>query len=326
MGKYRVFVTRKIPKTGIDLLLEECEEVIVRSSEEAPTKRELIDGVKGRQALLSLLTDEVDCDVVEAGDELKIIANYAVGHNNIDVSAATRKGIMVTNTPGVLTETTADLAWTLLMGIARRLVEADSYARSGSFRRWEPTLLLGSDVFGKTLGIIGLGRIGRAMAARAAGFGMRVMYTDTVRADPDVEKTLAAEYTNLQDLLRTSDFVTLHTPLTPETHHLIGPNELGMMKPSSYLINTSRGPVVDENALTEALEKGKIAGAALDVFEEEPNIHPRLMKLSNVIITPHIGSGSVETRSKMANMAAGNIIAAMRGERPPNLVNPDVLG
>jgi len=326
MSVYRVFITRKIPITGIDRLRAEGCDVLVRESPEIPTGDELVGCVRGREAILSLLTDPVDSSVIEAGEDLKIIANYAVGYDNIDVAAATERGIIVTNTPGVLTDTTADMAWTLLMATARRVVEADGYTRAGKFKRWEATLLLGSDVYGKTLGVIGLGRIGRAVARRSLGFGMRVLYHSRNRVEPEVEGELGAEYVDLETLLRESDFVSIHTPLTPETGHLIGGRELDMMKSTSYLINTSRGPVVEERALADALASGSIAGAGLDVYEEEPQVYPGLLELDNVVLSPHIGSASVETRSRMSVMAADNIIAAMRGEKPPNIVNPEVLG
>jgi len=325
MKEWSVYVTRSIPERGLDLLRRECSQVEIRASDEIPTRAELIQGVGGRDALLSLLTDPVDSGVISAGRRLRIIANYAVGYDNIDLPAATSRGIMVTNTPGVLTETTADMAWALLMSAARRIVEADKFVREGRFRGWAPKLLLGSDVQGKTLGIIGLGRIGRAVAARAKGFRMKVVYYDVRRAEPDVEREIGAGYVDLETLLRTSDYISLHTQLTPETTHLIGPKELRMMKPSACLINTSRGPVVDEKALAKALQAGTIAGAGLDVFEREPLVSPDLLALPNVVLAPHIASASVETRTKMAMMAAQNIIAAARGERPPNLVNPEVL-
>jgi glyoxylate reductase len=326
MKDFSVFITRRIPRAGIDMLRRECSEVVVRESEETPTGEELASGVEEREALLCLLTDPVDSRVIERGGKLRIIANYAVGHDNIDVKAATARGIIVTNTPGVLTQSTADLTWSLLMAVARRIVEADSYVRAGKFRRWEPTLLLGSDVHGKTLGIVGLGRIGQAVAARGRGFGMEILYHSRNRVDREVEESLGARYVDLPTLLVESDFVSLHTPLTPETRHLIGREQLARMKPSAYLINTSRGPVVDEEALADALDMGTISGAGLDVYEKEPQISPGLMKARNVVLAPHIGSGSVETRDRMARMAAENIISAMQGRVPPNIVNPEVLG
>jgi glyoxylate reductase len=325
MVGYSVFVTRDIPEDGLDLLRAEGCEVTVRSSLEIPTSDDLIEGIRGNEALLCLLTDQVDSEVIGAGQNLKVIANYAVGFNNIDVSAATNRGIIVTNTPGVLTDTTAEMAWALMMAAARRIVEADRYSRAGSFKRWESNLLLGSDVHGKTLGVIGLGRIGMAFAKRSLGFDMRLLYHNRKRVESEVEEELGAEYVDLETLLRESDFVSIHTPLTHETRHMIGPRELQLMKDTAYLVNTSRGPVIDEEALADALESGIIAGAGLDVYEREPEINPRLLELDNVVLAPHIGSGSVETRTKMSVMAAENIIAAMRGERPPNIVNPEVL-
>lgn len=325
MDKFRVYVTRKIPEAGLRLLDDECEEVFVRESEEVVTREELIEGIPGYDGLLCLLTDEIDNEVLEAGTDLRVVANYAVGYDNIDLDAASRLGVMVTNTPGVLTDTTADMAWTLLMSCARRVVEADRFVRSGDFKRWEPKLLLGYDVNGKTLGIIGFGRIGRTLARRAKGFNMRVVYYDVERASEEVEQELGAQYVEFDSLIGSSDFISLHTPLTDQTHHLISRPQLEAMKPSAILINTSRGPVIDEEALADALEVGGITAAGLDVFEEEPKVNPRLLELSNVVLTPHIGSASIETRGRMAEMAAKNIIAAKRGERPPNLVNPDVL-
>jgi len=326
MGSIKVYVTRRIPEIGIGMLEKEGFEVSVRRSVEIPTKKELLVAAADSNALLCLLTDQVDSKIIEAARNLTVISNYAVGYDNIDVAAATKRGIMVTNTPGVLTETTADMAWALLMALARRVVEGDAYTRKGLFKRWEPRLLLGCDVHGKTLGIIGLGRIGRAVASRAKGFKMKVVYTSRHRAPPEVEEELQAEYVDLPALLEVSDFISIHTPLTPETHHMIGAREIEMMKPSCYLVNTSRGPVVDEQALAKALVEGRIAGAALDVFEHEPKVTPELMKLANVVLTPHLGSASVETRGKMSEMAARNIIDALQGRRPPNLVNPEVLG
>ena len=324
MLPFTVYVTRPIPAEGIDLLRQSIQTVVVRDEEDPPTKEELLHRISGVDALLCLLTDTIDSEAIEAGRRLRVIANYAVGYDNIDVAAATRKGIMVTNTPGVLTETTADMAWCLLMAVARRVVEADSYVRRGQFRRWEPMLLLGSDVYGKTLGIVGMGRIGRAVARRARGFGMKILYYSRRRAY-EVEKETGARYVDLPMLLKNADFVTLHTPLTAATRHMIGRKELEMMKPTSYLINTSRGAVIDEAALVKALEEGLIAGAALDVYENEPKLSEGLAELSNVVLTPHIGSASRETRTRMALMAAENIVSALSGERPPNLVNPEAL-
>jgi glyoxylate reductase len=325
MKRFKVFVTRKILEEGLNMLRERYD-VEVSDYDGVIPREMLLEKVMGVDALLSLLTDNIDAEVMDAaGPNLKIIANYAVGYNNIDVEEATKRGIMVTNTPGVLTETTADFAWTLLMAIARRIVEADKFVREGKFRGWEPMLLLGTDVFGATLGIVGFGRIGQAMARRALGFNMRVLYYDNSRVDEQLEKELKATFVDLPTLLKESDFVTLHVPLTKQTHHLIGEKELKMMKKDAYLINTARGPVVDEKALVKALKEGWIKGAALDVFENEPEIEPELLKLDNVVLAPHIASASYATRSKMSVMVAENIIKALSGEVPPNLVNPEVL-
>lgn len=325
MKRFKVFVTRKILEEGLNMLRERYD-VEVSDYDGIIPREMLLEKVKGVDALVSLLTDNIDAEVMDAaGPNLKIIANYAVGYNNIDVEEATKRGIMVTNTPGVLTETTADFAWTLLMAIARRIVEADKFVREGKFRGWEPMLLLGTDVFGATLGIVGFGRIGQAMARRALGFNMRVLYYDNSRVDEQLEKELKATFVDLPTLLKESDFVTLHVPLTKQTHHLIGEKELKMMKKDAYLINTARGPVVDEKALVKALKEGWIKGAALDVFENEPEIEPELLKLDNVVLAPHIASASYATRSKMSVMVAENIIKALSGEVPPNLVNPEVL-
>ena len=315
----RVYVSRPIPEPGLELLRASCE-VEVKPTDDLVPREELLEKVKGRDALLCLLTETIDREVIEAGSDLKIIANYAVGYNNIEVETATKSGIWVSNTPGVLTDTTADMAWALMFAVSRRIVEADKFLRAGKYNGWSATMLLGGDVSGKTLGIIGVGRIGAAVARRAVGFNMRIIYAD-VRRNPELEREIGAEHVNMDTLFRESDFVSVHVPLMPETIHLVGIRSLGMMKPTAYLINTSRGPVVNEAALAEALRDGVIAGAGLDVFEDEPEVHPRLLELDNVVITPHIASGSVETRSKMAIMAAENILAALDGKTPPNAVN-----
>ncbi|MEI6158034.1 MAG: D-glycerate dehydrogenase, partial [Atribacterota bacterium] len=276
--------------------------------------------------ILPLLTDTIDSEIMDAaGNSLKIIANYAVGYNNIDVYAATQRGIMVTNTPGVLTETTADLAWALLMCCSRRINESERYLRTGKFRGWEPLLFLGTDVHGATLGLVGFGRIAKAMARRASGFDMRVRYYDMNRVGQEEEEKYHVEYQSLGALLRESDFVSLHIPLTKETHHFIGEKELKQMKKEAYLINTARGPIVDEKVLVRALQEGWIRGAGLDVFEQEPAVEADLLRMENVVVVPHIGSASYATRTKMATMAAENLIKALEGTIPPNLVNPEVL-
>jgi len=321
---WNIFVTRMIPQPGIDILQKQCERVDINPEDRVLSKEELIDGVKGRDGVLCLLTDTIDEDVFEAARGVRIFANHAVGFNNIDVEAATRHGIMVTNTPGVLTDATADLTWALILAVARRIVESDSYARAGKYKGWGPLLLLGESVAGATLGIVGAGRIGTAVVERSAGFKMNILYADTGRNEA-LEKNWKAKRVDLEKLLKESDFVTLHVPLLPETTHLIGSRELGLMKKSGFLINTCRGPVVDEKALVEALRTGQIAGAGLDVYENEPLLESGLADLDNAVLLPHIGSATVKARTKMAVMAAENLIAGLKGKRPHNLVNPDVL-
>jgi glyoxylate reductase len=293
---------------------------------DAPLPRsELVRRLQGRQGLVCVISDSIDAELLAACPDLKVAANVAVGFNNIDVAAATKRGVVITNTPDVLTETTADFAWTLLMATARRLVEADRYVREGKFKQWENLTLLGGDIHGKTLGVVGFGRIGRAMARRAQGFGMRVLYQDAVAADAATERDLRATRVDIATILREADFVTLHTPLLPETRHLINAQSLKTMKKTAYLINASRGPVVDEAALAQALKEGWIAGAGLDVFEEEPKVHPNLLGLPNVVLSPHIGSGSLDTRLRMANLAVENCLAVLEGKAPPTPINPEAL-
>lgn len=282
--------------------------------------------LKEADAVISMLSDPIDKEVIEAGKNLKVIANYAVGYNNIDIEAATKSGIAVVNTPDVLTEASADLAWALLLAVSRRVVEGDTMTRAGKFRGWAPELLLGVPVYGQTLGIIGAGRIGQAVARRAKGFGMRVLYHNRKRLPEAIENDLGMSYAALDDLLAESDFVSLHCPLTPETKHLIGPRELGLMKQTAVLINTARGPVVDEEALLQALRKKTIFGAGLDVYEKEPLLTPGLADLPNVVLTPHIGSADTRTRLAMVDMVLNDIIAVLNNERPQNLVNPEVWG
>ena len=326
MTKPRIFVTRRIPQEGLEIL-KRCCQVEVSDYDGVIPRSLLLEKVKDTDGLLVLLTDMIDKKViVAAGKKLRVISNYAVGYNNIDVVEATKRGIMVTNTPGVLTETTADLAWALLMCIGRRIVEGDKLVRAGKFRGWEPMLLLGTDIHESTLGLIGFGRIGQAMARRAKGFNLKVIYYDREPVPPIIEKELGASYVSFDELLRKSDFISVHVPLTEETFHLISQEEFSMMKKESYLINTARGPIIDEKALIKALKGGVIRGAALDVFENEPAIEQELMNMDNVVIVPHIGSASYRTRTKMAIMAAKNLISALRGERPEFLVNPEVLG
>lgn len=319
-----VFVTRRIPEPGLDLLRTACD-VVVNEEDRVLSKAEIIDGVKGKDALLCLLTDEIDAEVLDSNPGLKVVANYAVGYNNIDVEAATRRKIPVTNTPGVLTETTADFAWALLMSAARRVVESDRFTRAGLFKGWAPMLFLGCDVYAKTLGIVGFGRIGEAVSRRALGFSMEVLYYDDRRRDPDEEERLGVSYVPFAELLRRSDFISIHVPLLDSTRHMFGEAEFRAMKKTAILINTSRGPVIDERALVAALKAMQIAGAGLDVYEDEPRLGPGLAELDNVVLAPHIASATVETRTRMAVMAAENVLAAIRGEVPPNIVNREVF-
>jgi glyoxylate reductase len=321
---WNVYVTRRIPESGLDILRRVCGTVDIYEGEAPLPRDELLRAVRGRHGILCLLSDRIDAEVMDAaGPQLRGIANYAVGYDNVDVAEATRRRIPVSNTPGVLTETTADLAWSLLMSAARRIAESDRFVRSGKWQGWGPMQMLGVDVYGKTLGLVGAGRIGQAMARRAIGFDMRVLYHDVSRCEA-IEKS-GARMVTLDDLLRESDFVSLHVPLTLQTRHMIGRRELRMMKKTAVLVNTSRGAVVDETALVAALRDGVIFAAGLDVYEDEPRLKPGLAELDNVVLAPHIGSGSRETRQKMAEMAAENLAAMLQGKRPPNCVNPDAL-
>lgn len=306
-------------------ILEAKFEVEYWAPPERISRAELLKRVANKDALVVLLTERVDEELLAAAPRLRVASTVSVGYDNIDVAACTRRKVVATNTPGVLDDTTADFAWALLMAIARRVVEGDAWTRTGTWPGWDLDQMLGGDVWGKTLGVIGFGRIGRGVARRALGFGMRVLYYNTSRVDAAVERELHAEFADLDRLLRESDFVTLHVPLTPETRHLISKEALGKMKPTAYLVNTARGPVVDEAALVEALEQKRIAGAALDVYEHEPKVHPGLIPRRDVILAPHLGSASVETRTKMAVMAATNAVALFEGKRPPNALNPEVL-
>ncbi len=319
-----VLISKHIYQEAVDHL-EGLTDVDYHDSDVSLAAKDLRARLEGKRGLVCQLTDRVDAGLMDAADTLRVVSNVAVGFDNIDVAAATRRGIMVTNTPGVLTQTTADLAFALILGAGRRLGEAERYLRAGRFQQWRIDLLTGWDVWGATLGIFGLGRIGQAVARRARGFDMRVLYYDPFRQSKAVERDLGAEYVSKDEVLRRSDFVTLHCALTSETHHLIGDAELSLMKPTAVLVNTSRGPVVDEGALADALARNRIAAAGLDVFEREPKVHPRLMELENALILPHIASASVATRTRMCCMAAENMVAGLSGERPPNIVNPEVL-
>lgn len=321
----KVLVTRKVFDEALNLLNKHCD--IETNQRDIPfTPVQLAKKLQGKAGVVTLLTDIIDERLLAQCPDLKIVSNVAVGFNNIDVKACTRRGVMATNTPGVLDDTTTDFTWCLLLATARRLVESDKFFRTGKWMGWGLMQFLGHDVHGKTLGIVGLGRIGKGVAKRAKGFDMRVIYTDVQRADESTERDYAVMYVDKRTLLRESDFVSLHVPLAPETTHYISHAELALMKKTAILINASRGPVVDEKALVKALKEGKIAGAGLDVYEKEPKCERALMGMKNVVLAPHIASASVETRTKMAMVAAQNCVAGLTGQRPPNLLNPEVLG
>jgi glyoxylate reductase len=324
MGRPKVLITHPLFEGPRALLAQHCDGDYWEGPDRPP-RADVLRQLADKDALIALLTERIDDELLDAAPGLRIVANVAVGYDNVDITACTRRKVVVTNTPGVLDETTADLVWALLMTVARRIVEADTMARSGQWHGWNFDQMCGADVWGKTLGIVGLGRIGRAVARRARGFGMRIVYSSRHRATAEIERELHAEYLPFDDVLAQADFVSLHVPLTPETRGLIGPAELAKMKPTAFLINTTRGPVVQEAALADALAAKTIAGAGLDVFEREPLITDGLRR-PNVVLTPHIGSGTVETRSKMATMAAENVIAFFAGLCPPNILNPEVLG
>jgi glyoxylate reductase len=319
-----LFISRRLPQEALDLARARAT-VRLNEPDRRLERAELAARLGDVEALVCLLTDTIDDSVLAQAPRLRVVANVAVGFDNIDVTTATRRKIVVTNTPGVLTETTADFTWALLLATARRVAEADAYTRAGRFTEWGLLLLLGGDVHGRTLGILGLGRIGQAVARRARGFDMRLLYHDAVR-NRAAEAELGVEYVEKARLLAEADFVTLHVNLSPDTRHYIGEAELRQMKPTAYLINAARGPVVDEAALVRALEEGWIAGAGLDVYEEEPRVHPGLLKCPTAVLAPHIASASRETRTRMALMAVENCLAVLDGRRPANPVNPEVLG
>jgi glyoxylate reductase len=323
MARPRVFVTHSLFDEARRILSATCDAEYWNGSDR-PSREELLRKMKDKEGLICLLTEKVNDELLRAAPKLRIAANVAVGFDNIDVDACTKRGVVATNTPGVLDETTADFAWLLMMAVARRLGEGEQLARSGNWKGWNLDQLCGADVWGKTLGLVGFGRIGRALARRAVGFQMKVIYTDAVRAPEDVEKSLNAEFRDMNTLLAESDFISLHVPLLPETRGLFDSPKFYRMKPSAFLINTSRGAVVEESALVAALDARKIAGAALDVYEQEPFIHPGL-KRANVVLAPHLASASLETRTKMAVMAANNVVAIFSGQMPPNMLNPAVL-
>lgn len=321
-----IYVTREIPEGGLKLLREKFGKFEMNEEDRVLTREELLEKVRGRDGVLCLLTDKIDAAVFDAaGSQCKIFSNYAVGFNNIDVEEASRRGLIITNTPGVLTDATADLAITLLFAAARRIVEADAFTRAGKFKGWGPLLMVGQDVTGKTLGIVGAGRIGANVALKMAkGFGMKILYADKF-GNPELEKEVGAEKVELETLLKQSDFISIHVNLTPETAHMIGEPQFAMMKSNCVFINTSRGPVVDEKALVQALKERKIFAAGLDVFENEPALAPGLSELPNVVIPPHIASATFWTRTRMAEMAAKNLIDALEGRMPEFCVNKDHL-
>ncbi len=323
MAKPRVYSSHQLFEEARKILDATCD-VEYWAQADRPPREEVLRRVKDKEGLVCLLTERVDEGMLRAAPKLRIAANVAVGFDNIDLAACTKRGVVATNTPGVLDETTADFAWTLMMAVARRLSEGEQLARSGNWKGWNLDQLCGADVWGKTLGIVGFGRIGRAVARRALGFNMKVIYTDAVRAPEEAEKPVNATFQDMNTLLAESDFISLHVPLLAETRGLFDAPKFFRMKPTAFLINTSRGQVVDEAALVAALESKKIAGAALDVYENEPFIHPGL-KRPNVVLAPHLASASLETRTKMAVMSANNVVSLFQGQMPPNMLNPSVL-
>jgi glyoxylate reductase len=323
---YRVYVTsNEVPEEALDMV-RKVAEVKINENYGTPSKETLLREVVDIDGLFCNITEKVDAQLLEAGKKLKIVASMSVGFDHIDLEAATKRGILATHTPGVLTEAVADETFGLMLAVARRLVEADAYVREGSWKlKWSPMLLVGRDVYGKTLGIYGLGRIGIAVAKRAKGFGMKIIYYDAFRNE-EAEKTLGIEFKPKEDVIREADYLSVHVPLLPETKNSISTKELKMMKRTAFLINTARGGVVDEKALIDALRAGTIAGAALDVFEKEPvDIDNPLLKMKNVVVEPHLASGSIESRTAMAVLAAQNLVAGLTGEVPPNLINKQVL-
>jgi glyoxylate reductase len=319
-----ILVTRRLPQEALDRIEARCD-MTLYDGEGAMPRSQLLTEVAGKAGAITLLTDRVDDEFLDtAGPQLKIVANFAVGFDNIDVDACTRRGVLASNTPEVLTETTADTAFALMMAAARRIAEGDRFLRSRAPWIWGPLMMLGQDLHHQTLGVVGFGRIGQALARRARGFTMRVLYHDMYRPPAGVEQELGAEYRDLEDLLRESDFVSLHTNLTAQTHHLINAERLAIMKPTAVLVNTSRGPIIDEQALAQALHEGQIFAAGIDVFEREPVVHPDLLSCENAVLIPHLGSATEDTRLAMADLAADNVHAALEGRRPPTLLNPEV--
>lgn len=322
--KPKVLVTGRLPESIISRLSEHCE--IEANREDRPMEMDaILAAISDKDGLLSMITDRVDDELMGRAPKLRIISQMAVGFNNIDVAAATRRGLPVTNTPGVLTDATAEVAFALILAVARRVVEGDRMVREGRFRHWAPFLFLGSQVSGKTLGIIGMGRIGKAVAKRAAGFDMKIIYHNPKRLDAVQEQQCGAQYMGLEELLSEADFISLHVPLTEKTMHLIGRKELAMMKNTAFIINTARGPVINEKDLVEALRERVIAGAGIDVYENEPALAPGLIDLENAVLLPHVGSGTLETRMKMAEMAVESLLIGLSGKVPPRMVNPEVF-
>ncbi len=314
-----ITVTNIFPQAALDKLAPECD-LKTNESGVSSTAKELGRAVSESDAVISYLTDKIGRDIIDQSSKLKVIANYGAGFNNIDVKCASERGIWVTNTPNVLHETTADLTWAMILGAARRIVPADRFTREGLFKGWSAKMFLGGDVYGKTLGVIGCGEIGRSVARRASGFNMRVLYHQRNRLQQEEEKQLNAEFVSLGKLLRESDFVTLHVPLTEETEYMIGNDEIALMKKTAYLIHTARGKVIDDYALVAALKEGRLAGAALDVYEEEPVLTEGMTELDNLLLLPHIGSASFETRDRMALLVADNVLDALAGKTPRTLV------
>lgn len=320
-----VLISKHVYQEAVDYLADRVR-LDYHNSDESLLADDLRARLAGKDGVVCQLTDRIDSSLMDAVPTVRVVSNVAVGFDNIDIPAATERGVIVTNTPGILTNTTADLAFTLILAAGRRLGEAERYVRAGRYKQWRIDLLTGWDIWGSTLGVFGMGRIGQAVARRGRGFNMRVLYHDLFRHHEQVERELGVEYASKDEVLARADFITLHCALTPKTRHFIGEAELQLMKSSAVLVNTSRGPVVDEAALADALESGTIAAAGLDVFEHEPSVHPKLLALENAVIVPHIASASIRTRSRMCLMAAENLMAGLTGQRPPDIVNPDVLG
>lgn len=325
MPKLKVYVTREIPERGLNLIKKHFD-TEVWPEYAPPPKKIIIEKARNVDALVPLLSDKIDAEVFDAAPKLKMVAQLAVGFDNIDLKEATKRGIYVSNTPEVLTDSTADFAWALILAVARRVVEGDRYVRAGKWKvGWHPSMMQGRDVYGATIGVVGAGRIGYAVAKRATGFGMKILFYDVIPR-PEMERDFGAKRVDMETLLKESDFVSVHVPLMKETHHLINAERLRLMKKTAYVINNSRGPVVDEKALYDALKEGRIAGAGLDVFEQEPTpLDNPLLKFDNVVVAPHISSASYETRSRMAEIVAENLIAFFEGKKPPTLINPDVM-